>query len=214
MPLLEITEQNFETAIMRSELPVLLEFGGDRHPASQAGVAELEALSVDLEGKLLVARCDIDAAPRLAQALRVQSAPTFMVFQEGRPVGGHPGPMNRHQLRDLVEPFLPRSAGALKPAEVAQLAQQGQVSVVDTREAQVFGRAHIPGAVNMPAEEIETRLAELHMLPGMPVLVCRSGDKTKELTEKLAGEGIEVSYLEGGVLGWEGAGFEMEQPDD
>ena len=109
MPLLEINEQNFETAIMRSELPVLLEFGGQRYPASQAAAPELEALSVELEGKLLVATCDIDAAPRLAQALRVQSAPTFMVFQEGRPVGGHPGAMNRHQLRDLVEPFLPRS---------------------------------------------------------------------------------------------------------
>lgn len=213
MPLIQITEQNFEPAIIRSELPALLEFGGARYPASVNIAPELEALSAELDGKLVVATCDIDAAPRLAQALRVQSAPTLMVFQQGRPVGGHPGPMNRHQLRELVEPFLPRAAGALKADEVAQLAQQGQVAVVDTREPQVFGRAHIPGAVNMPAEEIESRLAELHMLPGMPVLVCRSGDKTQALTEKLAAQGIEVAYLEGGVLGWEGAGFEMEQPD-
>ena len=213
MPLLQITEQNFETAVMRSQLPVLLEFGGERYGSSKTTAPELEALSIELEGKLVVGMCDIDVSPRLAQALRVQSAPTFMVFQQGRPVGGQPGAMNRHQLRELVEPFLPRAAGALKPDEVAQLAQQGQVAVVDTREAPVFGRAHIPGAVNMPGDEIESRLAELHMLPGMPVLVCRSGDKTKELTEKLAAQGIEVSYLEGGVLGWEGAGLEMEQPD-
>jgi len=34
------------------------------------------------------------------------------------------------------------------------------------------------------------------------------------LTEKLGGQGIEVSYLEGGVLGWEGSGYALEQPDD
>ena len=42
----------------------------------------------------------------------------------------------------------------------------GAVVPIDTRDAGAFARAHLPGAVNMPIEEIESRLAELHMLHG------------------------------------------------
>jgi thioredoxin 1/putative thioredoxin len=51
------------------------------------------------------------------------------------------------------------------------------------------------------------------MLPGAPVLYCRSGDKTKELAEKFAKEGMPVAFLEGGLLGWEASNFELERPD-
>ena len=98
-------------------------------------------------------------------------------------------------------------------SEVAELLRQGRVSLVDTREAPVFARAHLPSAANIPLEEIESRLAELHMLPGAPVLYCRSGDQTKEVASKLAEQGVPVSFLEGGVLGWEASGFELERPD-
>jgi thioredoxin 1/putative thioredoxin len=67
--------------------------------------------------------------------------------------------------------------------------------------------------VNIPLEELSSRLAELHMLPGAPVLYCRSGDKTKELAQKLAAEGMPIAFLEGGLLGWEASGFELERPD-
>jgi thioredoxin 1/putative thioredoxin len=45
------------------------------------------------------------------------------------------------------------------------------------------------------------------------VLYCRGGDKTKELAARLAQSGFPVAFLEGGVLGWEAAGFTLERPD-
>lgn len=113
----------------------------------------------------------------------------------------------------MVEPFLPRAAGALKPMEVAELLRRGQVVLVDTREAPVFARAHLPGAVNMPLDEIKGRLAELHMLPGAPVLYCRAGDKTRDVAAELAEQGVPVSFLDGGVLDWEASGLPIERPD-
>jgi thioredoxin 1/putative thioredoxin len=143
----------------------------------------------------------------------VQSVPTFVVFQAGRPVGGKVGALKRNQLREMLDPFLPRAEGALKPEELAALLKAGRVSVVDAREPSVFGRAHIEGAVNIPSSEIETRLAELHMLPTPPVIYCRSGDVTKELAAKLAEQGVPVAFLEGGVLAWEASGFRLQRPD-
>ena len=67
--------------------------------------------------------------------------------------------MRKAELRSMLEPFLPRAEGAIRPEELVQLLQAGRVSVVDTREVPVFNRAHITTAINLPLEEIETRLA-------------------------------------------------------
>jgi thioredoxin 1/putative thioredoxin len=213
MPLVEITEHNFESELLSSELPVLVEFGAEWCGPCKTVAPELEALANELRGQARVAHVDIDKSPRLARELGVQSVPTFVVFHRGRPVDGKVGAMKRAALRAMLEPVLPRAAGALNPEEVQALVQVGQVTLVDTREPPVFQRAHLPGALNMPLEGIESRLAELHMLPGAPVIYCRAGDQTKELAERLAQQGIPVSFLEGGVLGWEAAGFELERPD-
>ena len=51
----------------------------------------------------------------------------------------------------------------------------------------------------------------MHMLAGQPVLYCRGGDKTKELAEKLAEQGMPVAFLEGGLLAWEAEGFPIQR---
>jgi thioredoxin len=213
MPLTSVTEQNFEREVLMSELPVLLEFGAEWCGPCKVVAPELEALATELDGKAKIVSVDIDRSPLLARELGVQSVPTFVVFHQGRPVGGRVGALRRPQLREMLEPVLPRAAGALKPQEVFALAKQGRVSVVDTRDAPVFQRSRIQGAVNIPLSEIESRLAELHMLPSPPVLYCRAGDKTKDLAARLAEQGMPVAFLEGGVLGWEASGFDLERAD-
>jgi thioredoxin len=213
MPLTPVTEQNFEREVLMSELPVLLEFGAEWCGPCKVVAPELEALASELDGKAKIVSVDIDKSPLLARELGVQSVPTFVVFHQGRPVGGRVGALRRPQLREMLEPVLPRAAGALKPQEVFALAKQGRVSLVDTRDEPVFRRSRIPGAVNIPLGEIESRLAELHMLPSPPVLYCRAGDKTKDLAARLAEQGMPVAFLEGGVLGWEASGFDLERPD-
>lgn len=208
-----VTDQTFEREVLQSELPVLVEFSAEWCGPCKTIAPDVKALSEDLREKAKVVTIDVDKSPLIARELGVQSVPTFVVFHQGRPVGGRVGALRRAQLREMVEPFLPRAAGALKAEELAQLVAQRRVVPVDTREAPVFGRAHLPGAVNIPAEELLGRLAELHMLAGAPVLYCRSGDKTKELAGKLAEEGMPVAFLEGGLLSWEAAGFPLERPD-
>ena len=212
-PLPTVTERNFEQEVLLSEEPVLVEFGAEWCGPCKAMAPDLIALANELKGKAKIVTIDIDRSPVIARQMGVQSVPTFVVFHQGRPVGGKVGALQRRELRDLLDPFLPRAEGALKAEELAQLLKAGRVVAVDTREAAVFARAHLPGAVNLPAAEIETRLAELHMLPGTPVVYCRSGDQTKELAAKLAEQGIPVAFLEGGVLAWEAAGFRLERPN-
>lgn len=213
MALRTVNEQSFEREVMLSEVPVLVEFSAEWCAPCKLVAPELEALSRELGEKAKIVTVDIDRSPNLARQLGVQSVPTFVVFHQGRPANGKVGALKRNQLREMLEPFLPRAEGALKPEEVFQLLKAGRIALVDTRDAASFGRAHIPGAKNIPAEEIEGRLAELFMLGLPPILYCRSGEKTKELVGKLVEQGVEVGFLEGGVLGWEAAGLAMERPD-
>jgi thioredoxin len=206
-----VTERDFEREVLRSELPVLVEFTADWCQPCKAIAPEVEAFAREMAGKAKVIKVDIDKSPVIAQQLRIQSVPTFMVIAEGRIQDAVVGAIQRKKMRELVEPFLPRAAGALKAPELAQLLAGGAVVPVDARDAAAFARAHLPSAVNMPFDEIESRLAELHMLTGQPVLYCRSGDKTKELSQKLAEQGMPVAFLEGGILAWEAEGLPIQK---
>jgi len=202
MALPVVAEHEFEAKVLRSELPVLVDFFAEWCAPCKQMTPELEVLARELEGKAHVVKVDIDRSQRLATMLRVQSVPSYIVFFQGRPVGAERGVVPRARLRELVEPFLPRAEGAIRAAELAELLKQRAVVPVDTRDAPSFGRARIPGAKHIPLEEIQSRLAELYMLP-QPVLYCRAGDRTKELVDKLAAEDIALPFLEGGFLMWE-----------
>jgi thioredoxin len=206
-----VSERDFEREVLRSDLPVLVEFSAEWCQPCKAIAPEVEAFAREAAGKAKVVKIDIDKSPTIAQQLRIQSVPTFMVIAEGRIQDAVVGAIGKKKMQELVEPFLPRAAGALKSAELAQLVAGGAVVPVDTRDAAAFARAHLPGAIHMPIEEIESRLAELHMLRGQPVLYCRSGDKTKELSGKLAEGDMPVAFLEGGILSWEAEGLPIEK---
>jgi thioredoxin 1 len=211
MKLQQVTEKDFEREVLVSELPVLVEFGATWCGPCKVVEPELQALAQEYAGRAKVLTVDIDQSPYLARQLGIQSVPTFLVFHQGRPVTGKAGALKKAQLAELLEPVLPRPAGALKPKEVAQLAKQQQICLVDIRPAEVYQRAHLAGAINIPREQVEQRLQELLELPAPPVLYCRSGADSKTLAGELAASGTPVAFLEGGVLGWEADGFALER---
>ena len=208
-----IEERDFERDVLRSEQPVLVEFYADWCGPCKTMEPDVGALAHELNGKAKVVKVNIDRSKVLAQKLRIQSIPTTMVFHGGRIAAAEVGLLRKAQMREMIEPFLPRAEGALRAPEVAELLKQGQIALVDTRDPQVYARTHLPGAVNIPLAEVPTRLAELHMLPAEPVLYCRGGEQTKELVAKLAAEGTPVAFLDGGVLAWEAEGLPVERPE-
>jgi thioredoxin 1/putative thioredoxin len=197
--------------VLRSDVPVLLQFTADWCQPCKTIAPDVEAFADEMAGKVKVVKVDIDRSPIIARQLRVQSVPTFMLFAQGRIADAVVGAIRKKQMREMVEPFLPRAEGALKALELAELLKAGAVVAIDTRDAAAFGRTRLPGAKHIPIEEIESRLAELHMFAGQPVLYCRGGDKTKELATKLAEQGMPIAFLEGGLLGWESEGLPVER---
>ena len=119
-----ISEAEFEQEVLRSELPVLIDFTATWCGPCKTVAPEVEAIATELAGKAKVVKVDIDKSKRIASSLRIQAVPSFVVFHRGRPVAAEQGVLRRNQLRDMIEPFLPRAEGAIRASELSQLLQQ------------------------------------------------------------------------------------------
>ena len=81
-----------------------------------------------------------------------------------------------------------------------------QAQLVDVRSSSEFASGHIPGAVNIPMNEIEARLDDLH--PGLPiVLICQAGTRARITAGLLEPCRRQLAVLEGGTNAWMQAGF-------
>src|SRR3954470_8061884 len=113
-----ISEPDFEREVLKSELPVLIDFTATWCAPCKTVAPEVEAIAHELEGKAKVVKIDIDKSKRIAASLRIQAVPTFMVFHRGRPVAAEQGVLRRAQLREMLDPFLPRAEGAVRAVEL------------------------------------------------------------------------------------------------
>ena len=77
--------------------------------------------------------------------------------------------------------------------------------ILDVRRPDEYSEGHIPGAINLPNEEIGTD--EIPLLPDKSQLIlvyCRSGRRSKEASEKLVKLGYTNILEFGGILDWTG----------
>ncbi len=118
--------KNFVNEVVKSKVPVLVEFGAEWCGPCKVVAPELKALANELEGKAKVVTVDIDRSPVLARELGVQAVPTFVVFDKGRPVNAHSGAIKQAQLRELVEPFLPVKPARSSPRKWRRCSRDGR----------------------------------------------------------------------------------------
>jgi rhodanese-related sulfurtransferase len=83
---------------------------------------------------------------------------------------------------------------------VAELQSQPTYELIDVRSASEFAAGHIPGAVNIPMDQIEARLEDL---PSRPLLlVCQTGKRARMTATILEPCQRQITVLEGGTAAW------------
>jgi rhodanese-related sulfurtransferase len=90
-------------------------------------------------------------------------------------------------------------------AEAMLAMEKSERLLLDVRTVEEFTQSHIPTSVNIPLNEIETRLSRLSEFKNSPVVVyCRSGLRAGKAIAILEDNGFtNVMHLEGDMLGWE-----------
>jgi len=97
----------------------------------------------------------------------------------------------------------------ISSSELNQLvSEQSGSQLVDVRSASEYAAGHIPGAVNIPMEQIEARMDDLR--PASPVvLICKSGRRACLTAALLEPRRRDVTVLAGGADAWASAGFPL-----
>jgi phage shock protein E len=85
--------------------------------------------------------------------------------------------------------FMFMKGGDVSGAEARQLVQAG-ARLVDVRTPAEFAAGHIPGATNIPVQELGTRMHELEPKDRAVVLYCRSGRRSGNAAGMLKGAGF------------------------
>jgi len=132
--------------------------------------------------------------------------------------------MNTRTLAFALVAAASASFVALADGEVASLSQDAFLAlpqsgdkapfVLDVRAPEEYVTGHVPGAVNIPHDQIAARLAEVPKDKDV-VLYCRSGRRAAMAGEVLSGNGYtRLQHLEGDIVGWQEKQRPVEVPRD
>lgn len=103
MATVPVTDDTFYTEVKNSDIPVVVDFWAEWcGPCRQIGPA-LEELAVEMEGKIKVAKIDVDSNPNTAAAMGVRGIPALFIFKDGQPVSNLAGARPKAQLQSWIE---------------------------------------------------------------------------------------------------------------
>jgi len=88
---------------------------------------------------------------------------------------------------------------------VTMMAEEADYIILDVRTREEFANFHIPGAINIPNETIGTEeISRLQDKNQLILVYCRSGNRSKQASEKLAALGYTNIVEFGGIIDWPG----------
>ena len=88
---------------------------------------------------------------------------------------------------------------------VKMMEEESDYIILDVRRPDEFAEKHIPNAINVPNETIgENEIPELPRKDQMILVYCRSGNRSKQASEKLVKLGYTNIYEFGGINDWAG----------
>ena len=98
-----VNQANFEQEVLKSEVPVLVDFFATWCMPCKMFAPILEEVAASYEGKLKIVKVDVDEATPLAQKYRVMSIPTLKLFTgEEEPRATFVGAMSQEELEDWL----------------------------------------------------------------------------------------------------------------
>ena len=99
----KITDDSFESDVLKAPGPVLVDFWAEWcGPCKQIGPS-LEEISKEMEGRLTVAKINIDDNPRTPTQYGVRGIPTMMIFNDGKPAATKVGAVPKSQIVNWIE---------------------------------------------------------------------------------------------------------------
>lgn len=106
MSVIEVDDKNFETEVLKADLPVLVDFWAEWCGPCKMISPIVDEIAEEYSSQLKVAKLNVDNAQDIAAKYNIMSIPTLLVFKEGEIAEQIVGAMGKDQLLDKIKPVL------------------------------------------------------------------------------------------------------------
>ena len=101
-----VTDGTFQTEVLEAETPVLVDFWAEWCQPCKMIAPHLEKIATEQEGKLKIAKVNVDENPRLSSRFQVQAIPMLLLFKGGKVVEQVRGAVPKAALEAKLAPHL------------------------------------------------------------------------------------------------------------
>jgi thioredoxin 1 len=101
-----ITDQNFDAEVVKSAMPVLVDFWAPWCGPCKIVSPTVEELATEYTGKVKVGKMNVDENPETAGQFGVMSIPTLMVFKSGQPIKTMVGAQGKEAIVKMIQEAL------------------------------------------------------------------------------------------------------------
>jgi thioredoxin 1 len=106
MSTVHVSDDDFETAVLKAEGPVLVDFWAEWCGPCKMIAPSLEEIDSELDGRLTVAKMNVDENPQTPVKYGVRGIPMLMLFKDGQVAGTKIGALPKQQLSQWVNSLL------------------------------------------------------------------------------------------------------------
>lgn len=102
----QVTDTNWDQSVLKSQTPVLVDFWAEWCMPCKRIAPSVDQLATEYDGRLTVAKMNVDENPNIPTQLGVRGIPTLMLFKGGSMVDTIVGAVDKEHIRKMVERHL------------------------------------------------------------------------------------------------------------